>query len=67
VGNFSPITTSGLGFSHGAASVSFKGLPPDDTLVLVDRRRMPAAPFNQVSTNTVIRFVDLKRDPADSN
>ena len=63
VGNFAPNTTSGFGFSPGAASVSLKGLPPNDTLVLVDGRRMPAAPFNQVSTNSVISFVDLNTIP----
>jgi iron complex outermembrane recepter protein len=63
VGNFAPNTTSGFGFSPGAASVSLKGLPPNDTLVLVDGRRMPAAPFNQVSVNSVISFVDLNTIP----
>jgi iron complex outermembrane receptor protein len=43
--------------------VSLKGLPPNDTLVLVDGRRMPATPFNQVSTNSVISFVDLNTIP----
>src|SRR6267143_779441 len=62
-GNFAPNTTTGFGFSPGAASVSLKGLPPYDTLVLVDGWRMPAAPFNQVSTNSVISFVDLNAIP----
>jgi iron complex outermembrane receptor protein len=63
IGNFAPNTTTGFGFSPGAASVGLKGLPPNDTLVLVDGRRMPAAPFNQISTSSVISFVDLNTIP----
>src|SRR6266404_7814605 len=35
VGNFAPNTTTGFSFAPAAASVSLKGLPPNDTLVLV--------------------------------
>jgi iron complex outermembrane recepter protein len=63
VGNFTPTTTSGFGFSPGATSISLKGLSPNDTLILVDGKRMPAAPFNQVSTNSVISFVDVNTIP----
>jgi outer membrane receptor for ferrienterochelin and colicin len=36
VNNWSPSYTSGFGFSPGSASVALKGLPPNDTLTLVD-------------------------------
>jgi iron complex outermembrane receptor protein len=63
VGNFSPTTTSGFGFSPGAASISLKGLPPNNTLVLVDGRRFPTAPFSQFSMTGIISFVDLNSIP----
>src|ERR1700730_1035568 len=63
VGNFAPNTTTGFSFAPAAASVSLKGLPPNDTLVLVDGVRMPAFPFNQVSTSSVTSFVDLNSIP----
>ncbi len=63
VGNFAPNTTTGFSFSPASASVSLKGLPPNDTLVLVDGLRMPAFPFNQVSTSSVTSFVDLNSIP----
>jgi iron complex outermembrane recepter protein len=63
VGNFGPATTTGFSFSPGSASVRLKGLPENNTLVLVDGRRMPAFPFDQVSTNAVISFVDLNSIP----
>ena len=63
VGNFAPNTTTGFSFAPASASVSLKGLPPNDTLVLVDGVRMPAFPFNQVSTSSVTSFVDLNSIP----
>jgi iron complex outermembrane receptor protein len=63
VGNFGPSTTTAITFSPGSASVRLKGLPENDTLVLVDGRRMPSFPFDQVSTNSVISFVDLNSIP----
>jgi iron complex outermembrane receptor protein len=62
-GNFSPTTTAGFGFSPGATSISLKGLPPNDTLILVDGRRFPLAPFSQVSTTGVISFIDVNSFP----
>jgi len=41
-GNFNPGVTTGFGFSPGGASIALKGLPPNDTLVLVDGLRMPS-------------------------
>src|SRR5258708_3078126 len=63
VGNFAPATTTGFSFSPGSASVRLKGLPENNTLVLVDGRRMPAFPFDQVTTQAVISFVDLNSIP----
>jgi iron complex outermembrane receptor protein len=63
VGNFGPSTTTGITFSPGSASVRLKGLPENDTLVLVDGRRMPSFPFDQVTENAVISFVDLNSIP----
>jgi iron complex outermembrane receptor protein len=63
ISNFAPTTTSGFSFSPGSASVRLKGLPENNTLVLVDGRRMPAFPFDQFSTNAVISFVDLNSIP----
>ncbi|HXL25506.1 MAG TPA: TonB-dependent receptor plug domain-containing protein, partial [Chthoniobacterales bacterium] len=63
VGNFAPNTTTGFSFAPASASVSLKGLPPNDTLVLVDGVRMPAFPFNQVSISSVTSFVDLNSIP----
>jgi iron complex outermembrane recepter protein len=40
-----------------------KGLPPNDTLVLVDGLRYPQYPLPQVSANAVISFVDLNSIP----
>jgi len=63
VGNFGPNTTTGFSFSPGSASVGLKGLPPNDTLVLVDGLRYPAYPFAQASTAATISFVDLNSFP----
>ncbi|HYZ72609.1 MAG TPA: TonB-dependent receptor [Chthoniobacterales bacterium] len=62
-GNFNPGVTSGFGFSPGGASISLKGLPPNDTLVLVDGLRMPSYPFPQVSTAATINYVDINSIP----
>jgi iron complex outermembrane recepter protein len=50
VGNFNPNVTTGFGFSPGAASIGLKGLPPNDTLVLVDGLRFPSSALPQQST-----------------
>jgi len=63
IGNFAPNVTTGISFSPGSASVALKGLPPNDTLTLVDGLRYPQFPFPQVSTTAVISFVDLNSIP----
>src|ERR1700739_3423750 len=63
VNNWSPSYTSGFGFSPGSASVALKGLPPNDTLTLVDGLRYPQYPFPQVSTSAITSFVDLNSIP----
>jgi iron complex outermembrane recepter protein len=62
-GNFNPGVTTGFGFSPAGASISLKGLPPNDTLVLVDGLRMPTDPFPQVSTQATINYVDINGIP----
>jgi iron complex outermembrane receptor protein len=62
-GNFSPNTTTGFGFSPGSSSIALKGLPPNDTLVLVDGLRFPHYAFPQQSTAGAIDFVDLNSIP----
>jgi iron complex outermembrane recepter protein len=61
--NFNPGVTTGFGFSPGGASIALKGLPPNDTLVLVDGLRMPSYPFPQVSVNATINYVDINSIP----
>jgi iron complex outermembrane recepter protein len=63
VGNFGPNTTTGFSFSPGSASIGLKGLPPNDTLVLVDGLRYPQYPFPQPTTVGIISFVDLNSIP----
>jgi len=63
VGNFAPSTTTGFSFSPASASIGLKGLPPNDTLVLVDGLRYPQYPLPQVSANAIISFVDLNSIP----
>jgi iron complex outermembrane receptor protein len=63
VGNFGPNTTAGFSFSPGSASIGLKGLPPNDTLVLVDGLRYPQYPFPQANTAAIISFVDLNSIP----
>ena len=63
VGNFAPATTTGFSFSPGSASIGLKGLPPNDTLVLVDGLRFPQYPVPQVSTAAITSFVDLNSIP----
>ncbi|MFY9983611.1 MAG: TonB-dependent receptor [Chthoniobacterales bacterium] len=62
-GNFNPGVTTGFGFSPGGASIALKGLPPNDTLVLVDGLRMPSYPFPQVSTAGAFNYVDINGIP----
>ena len=62
-GNFNPGVTTGFGFSPGGASIALKGLPPNDTLVLVDGLRMPSYPFPQVSIQATINYVDINSIP----
>jgi iron complex outermembrane receptor protein len=61
--NFNPATTTGFSFSPGGASIALKGLPPNDTLVLVDGLRFPQSPFPQVSTAATVSFVDINAIP----
>jgi iron complex outermembrane recepter protein len=63
VGNFAPNTTTGFSFSPASASIGLKGLPPNDTLILVDGLRYPQYPLPQVSANAIISFVDLNSIP----
>lgn len=63
VGNFNPNTTTGFSFSPGAASIGLKGLPPNDTLTLVDGLRFPQYPLPQVSTAAITSFVDINSIP----
>jgi iron complex outermembrane recepter protein len=62
-GNFNPGVTTGFGFSPGGASIALKGLPPNDTLVLVDGLRMPSYPFPQVSIAGAFNYVDINSIP----
>ena len=62
-GNFNPAVTSGFSFSPASASIALKGLPPNDTLVLVDGLRMPSYPFPQQSTAGAFNFVDINSVP----
>ncbi|HTD14644.1 MAG TPA: Plug domain-containing protein, partial [Chthoniobacterales bacterium] len=61
--NFNPANTAGFSFSPGGASVALKGLPPNDTLVLVDGLRFPQSPFPQVTTGSTISYVDVNAIP----
>lgn len=63
VGNWEPGVTTGFGFSPGSAAIGLKGLPPNDTLVLVDGLRFPQYPFPLVSANAITSFVDLNSIP----
>src|SRR6516225_5909464 len=63
VGNFNPNVTTGFGFSPGAASIGLKGLPPNDTLVLVDGQRFPVSALPQQSVAGAISFFDLNAIP----
>ncbi|MFZ0505477.1 MAG: TonB-dependent receptor [Chthoniobacterales bacterium] len=63
VGNFLPAVTAGISFSPGSASIGLKGLPPNDTLILVDGLRYPQYPLPQVSTAAITSFVDLNSIP----
>ncbi|MGA7127588.1 MAG: TonB-dependent receptor, partial [Chthoniobacterales bacterium] len=62
-GNFNPGVTTGFGFSPGGSSIALKGLPPNDTLILVDGLRMPSYPFPQVSTAGAFNYVDINSIP----
>lgn len=62
-GNFNPGVTTGFGFSPGGSSISLKGLPPNDTLVLVDGLRMPSYPFPQQSIAGAFNYVDINSIP----
>jgi outer membrane cobalamin receptor len=62
-GNFNPAVTAGFSFSPASASIALKGLPPNDTLVLVDGLRMPSFPFPQSSTAGAFNFVDINSVP----
>ncbi|MFY9988126.1 MAG: TonB-dependent receptor [Chthoniobacterales bacterium] len=62
-GNFNPGVTTGFGFSPGGSSIALKGLPPNDTLVLVDGLRMPSYPFPQVSVAGAFNYVDINSIP----
>jgi iron complex outermembrane recepter protein len=61
--NFNPANTAGFSFSPGGASVALKGLPPNDTLILVDGLRFPQSPFPQVTTGSTISYVDINAIP----
>ena len=63
-GNWNPGVTTGFGFSPGSASIALKGLPPYDTLTLVDGLRFPLSPFPQQSTAGAFAFVDINNIPA---
>jgi iron complex outermembrane recepter protein len=63
-GNWNPGVTSGFGFSPGSASVALKGLPPYDTLTLVDGLRFPLSPFPQESIAGAFAFVDINNIPS---
>jgi iron complex outermembrane recepter protein len=61
--NFNPGVTAGFSFSPGGASISLKGLPPNDTLVLVDGYRMPAYPFPQFAVIGAFNYTDINSIP----
>jgi iron complex outermembrane receptor protein len=63
-GNVNPGVVPGFGFQPGGASIALKGLPPTDTLVLVDGLRMPVYPFFQFATNSgPFTFTDINSIP----
>jgi iron complex outermembrane recepter protein len=62
-GNWNPGATTGFGPSPGSASIALKGLPPNDTLVLVDGLRFPAYPFPLETGEGAFSFVDLNSIP----
>src|SRR6201998_2210548 len=62
-GNFNPAVTSGFSFSPASASIALKGLPPNDTLVLVDGLRMPSYPFPPQAPAGAFNFVDINSTP----
>lgn len=63
VGNFNPTAFTGFGFSPGAASIGLKGLPPNDTLVLVDGLRWPQSALPEFGAPGAISFVDINQIP----
>ena len=63
-GNWNPGVTTGFGFSPGSASIALKGLPPYDTLTLVDGLRYPLSPFPQVAVSGAFAFVDINNIPS---
>jgi outer membrane cobalamin receptor len=62
-GNWNPGVATGFGPSPGSASIALKGLPPNDTLVLVDGLRFPAYPFPLQTGEGAFSFVDLNSIP----
>jgi iron complex outermembrane receptor protein len=62
-GNWNPGVSTGFSPSPGSSSISLKGLPPNDTLVLVDGLRFPAYPFPLVTTEGAFSIVDLNSIP----
>jgi len=61
--NWNPGVTAGASFSPASASIALKGLPPNDTLTLVDGLRFPDFPFPQESQQGAFGFVDLNSIP----
>jgi outer membrane receptor protein involved in Fe transport len=61
--NWNPGVSTGFSPSPGSASIALKGLPPNDTLVLVDGLRFPSYPFPLVSGEGAFNIVDLNSIP----
>jgi iron complex outermembrane receptor protein len=55
-----PISNNGTGFTPGASAISLRGLGPQETLVLLDGRRVAPYPIGNGGTSS---FFDLRSIP----
>jgi len=61
--NLNPGVAAGFSSSPAGASIALKGLPPNDTLVLVDGLRMPSFPFPRGPIAGAFNYVDVNSIP----
>ena len=50
-----PISNNGTGFTPGASAISLRGLGPQETLLLIDGRRVAPYPIGNGGTVVVLR------------